>query len=445
MTDLERHVDELMPQVRDDLAALVAVPSVGLPGAPREPLADAAQLTARVLAAAGWGEVALVDVPGAPPAVVGRARGSSGGGPSVLLYAHYDVMPAGPEDAWRSPPWRATERDGRLYGRGTADDKCGIAMHAGTLRAFAGRPPVDLTVLVEGAEEAADGSLERLLRADPERFRADCIVLADCGNRRTGEPTLTTALRGLASVDVVVSTLAAPIHSGLFGGPVPDAAIALARMLATLHDDHGDVVVPGLLHESWSGALVDRAELSAAAGLLAGVELLGDGALDAQLFARPAVNAIGLDLPPVDGAANTLVPTARARISARLAPGDDPDRAALRLCEYLRRVAPWGANVELAVHQTARGVRLEPGSAVEQQALAAMSRAYGREAQVAGCGGGLPLLPALVDVFPEIQPVLWGAYDDRSQVHAADESVDLHDLRSALLAQVLLIDALAAG
>ena len=190
---------------------------------------------------------------------------------------------------------------------------------------------------------------------------------------------------------------------------------------------------------------MDRTAFRAAAQLLDGVELLGDGTLDEQLFARPAVNAIGLDLPPVDGATNALVPAARARVSARLAPGDDPEAAARLLADHLRAAAPWGAQVDVRIHQTARGVRLAPGGAIERKALEAMTRAYGRPAQATGCGGGLPLLPALVDAFPDIQPVLWGAYDDRSQVHAADESVDVRDLRAALLAQVLLIESLATA
>jgi len=431
-----------MERVVADLRELAAIPSVALPGFPTEPVERAARATAAILADAGWRDVELVDVPDGPPAVFAHAAGADGGGPTVLLYAHYDVMPAGPEDAWSTPPWTPTERDGRLYGRGTADNKCGIAMHAGVLRAFDGRPPVNLKVLVEGAEEAADGSLERLLEREPERFAADVVVLADCGNRRTGEPTLTTALRGLAAVDVEVATLERPAHSGLYGGPLPDAALVLARLLASLHDDDGNVAVAGLRHGAWEGHPVDEHAFLDAAGVLDGVHLIGDGSLAERLFTRPAINAIGIDVPPVDGATNALVPRARARVSARLAPEDDPHEAAAHLVAHLRRVAPWGAHVDVRVQQTARGVRLPSDSRVERAALAAMTAAYGSPAIAIGCGGGLPLLPALCAAYPEMAPVLWGAYDDRSQVHAANESVDLGELRRALHAQALLLASL---
>lgn len=236
-----------MPFVRADLERLIRIPSIAFDGFPEGPVRQAADATAEVLDAAGLPGVRLLNVPGGPPAVYGHLPGPPDA-PTVLLYAHYDVQPPGPADAWVSPPWEPTERGGRLYGRGAADDKSGIAMHAASIRALTAggaAPPVGVKVVIEGEEETGGGTFERFVAADPELFAADAIVVADSGNWRLGEPTLTTTLRGLAVVDVEVATLEGPVHSGLFGGPAPDALIALARILATLHDEQGNVAVEG--------------------------------------------------------------------------------------------------------------------------------------------------------------------------------------------------------
>jgi acetylornithine deacetylase/succinyl-diaminopimelate desuccinylase-like protein len=429
------------PRLRADLERLARIPSIAFPGFPEEPVAQAAQATADLLREAGLVDVRLIDIPGAPPAVWGESPGPEGA-PTVLLYAHYDVQPAGDESAWTTPPWEPTERGGRLYGRGTADDKSGIALHAGTLRAFAGRPPVHLKVVVEGEEETGRGTFAAHLAAHPEQFDADLIVVADAGNWRVGEPTLTTSLRGLAVVDLEVRTLRAPVHSGLFGGAAPDALIALTRMLATLHDDAGDVAVEGLVRQGWEGRPVEEAVLRDAAGVLDGVGLVGAGPVAERLYTRPSITAIGLDAPPVDGAANALVPAARARLSARLAPGQDPAAAQIAISEHLRRVAPWGVEVGLTPGEAAPGALLAGGGPGEAAALRALEGAYGKAPVKVGSGGAIPLCVLLAQAYPDAEIILWGAADDAAQIHAADESVDLGDLRRATLAQVLLLQDL---
>jgi cysteinylglycine-S-conjugate dipeptidase len=428
-------------QVRADLERLVRIPSVAFPGFPPEPVAEAAAVTAEILRDAGLTGAELIDIPGAPPAVWGELAGPDGA-PTVLLYAHYDVQPAGDEAAWTSPPWQPAERGGRLYGRGTADDKVGIALHAGTLRAFGGAPPVHVKVIVEGEEETGRGTFASYLAAHPEQFAADVVVVADAGNWRVGEPTLTTSLRGLAVLDVEVRTLRAPVHSGLFGGAAPDALIALARMLATLHDPAGNVAVEGLVRQAWDGRPVDKEALRASAGVPAGVGLMGDGALAERLYTRPSITAIGLDAPPVEGASNALVDHARARLSARLAPGQDPAAAIAALSAHLRQVAPWGAALELTPREAAPGALLAGGGPGEAAALRALEGAYGKAPVKVGSGGAIPLCVLLAQALPAAEILLWGAADDAAQIHAADESVDLADLEHATLAQVLLLEEL---
>src|SRR5581483_9398308 len=250
------------------------------------------------------------------PAVLGSRPGPPGA-PHVLLYAHHDVQPPGEAADWDSDPFEPAERDGRLYGRGTADDKAGVAVHLAALRAFTDGLPVGVTVLVEGEEEIGSPALRDFLTAYADRLRADVVVFADAGNWSLDVPALTTTLRGGTSAVVEVRTLDHGLHSGMFGGPVPDVLTALCRLLAALHDEHGDVAVPGLVRGTADSPEVDEEQFRAEAGLLDGVRLTGTGRLADRLSAGPAVTVIGLDAPPVATAANTLVPVARAKVSLR--------------------------------------------------------------------------------------------------------------------------------
>ncbi len=442
-TDLPTAVAGLMDGLRGDLERLVAIPSVAFPGFPEAPVRDAAQATCQILRDAGL-HAELVQVPGAPAAVYGRREGPPGA-PTVLLYAHYDVQPAGDESAWSTPPFEPAERDGRLFGRGAADDKCGIVQHAGALKALlagGASPPVTVKVIVEGEEETGRGTFAQAVTADLERYAADVIVVADSGNWRVGEPTLTTTLRGLCVVDVEVRTLAAPIHSGLYGGPVPDALIVLSRLLAGLHDERGDVAVGGLDTGVWEGRPVDEADLRASAAMADGVQTIGSGRLADHLYLRPALSAIGLDAPAVDGAANAVVPVARARISARLAPGQDPGSAQRAIVDHLHAQAVWGAQLTVTPGETAGGAVLAGDGPYAAAAAQALHDAYGKAPVRVGSGGAIPLCVTLAQAFPDAEIILWGACDDAARIHAADESVHLGDLERATLAEALFLRAL---
>ncbi len=440
--ELPAVVGALMPTVRADLERLVRIPSIAFPGYPVAPLQDAAQATVEILRDAG-APAELLEIAGAPPAVWAQIDGPDGA-PTVLLYAHYDIQPAGDEAAWDSPPYEPTERDGRLYGRGTADDKCGVALHAGTVRAFGGKPPVTLKIVVEGEEETGGGSFMSYVESHPERFAADVIVVADGGNWKVGEPTLTTTLRGLAQVDVEVRTLEGPVHSGLYGGAVPDALIALSRVLASLHDEHGNVAVAGLAGGPWDGRPVQEDVLREGARVLEGVDLIGTDSIAARLYTRPSITAIGIEAPQMEGATNAIVPVARARVSTRLAPAEkDPVAAQQAVIAHLMEAAPWGVQVSCFPGETASGAVLAADGPGADAARRALLGAYGKEAVAVGSGGAIPLCVTLATAYPDADIVLWGACDDGARIHAANESVDLGDLERATLAQVLLLAELA--
>ena len=444
MTDLARTISDQMPAVRADLERLVRIPSIAFPGFPTEPVRAAAEATRDVLGAAGLPPSCL-DVPGAAPAVW-ASRPAPDGAPTVLLYAHYDIQPAGDEAAWTTPPFEPVERGGRLYGRGTADDKCGIALHAGVLRAFGGAPPVGIKVVIEGEEETGMGTFGKYVLDNPDRFAADIVLIADGGNWRVGEPTLTTSLRGIVIVDLEVRTLEGPVHSGLYGGAVPDALIALARMLATLHDEHGDVAIAGLVATDWDGRPVEEDVLRAGARVLDGVELVGTGEIADRLYTRPAITAIGLDAVPTAGAGNAIQPVARARLSARLAPGQDPPAAQRAIIDHLRAVAPWGVQLTVTPGEAAPGALLASDGPGLAAASRAMETAYGKPAVKIGSGGAIPLCVDFARALPNADIVLWGAADEaESRIHSADESVDLGDLERAMLAQALLLAELGGS
>ena len=319
-------VRQVLPSVRADLERLVRIPSVSADPAAAPQLQASAAEVAALLRQAGLPEVDVLTVDGGQPAVLGRRPGPPGA-PTVLLYAHHDVQPPGQRADWDSDPFEPAVRDGRLYGRGAADDKAGIAVHLAALRAHGDRLPVGVTVLVEGEEEIGSPALAPFLAAFADRLRADVVVFADAVNWTADVPALTTTLRGGTSVIVTVRALEHGVHSGLYGGPVPDALTALCRLLATLHDERGDVAVPGLVRGTADPLDLTEAQLRTEAGLLDGVRLTGTGGLTERLWAAPAIAVIGIDAPSVQAASNTLIPAARAKVSLRVAPGDDGARA----------------------------------------------------------------------------------------------------------------------
>jgi len=433
----------VLPQVRQDLERLVRIPSVSAPGFDPEEVVRAATATAEVLEASGLGAVRILEMEGEHPAVYGETPAQDGA-PTVLLYAHHDVQPPGRPEDWMSPPFEPTERAGRLYGRGTADDKAGIAVHAAALRTHEGSPPVGVKVLIEGEEEIGSPNLPGFLERYGEDLRADVIVLADMVNWRVGQPALTTSLRGLVDCYVEVRTLEHGIHSGMFGGAFPDALSVLCRILATLHDDDGSVAVPGLSSGPADELDLTEAELRAQAGAVEGVALIGWGSLTERVWTMPAVSVLAIDAPPVAEASNTLVPAARAKVSLRIAPGDSPEEAMRALLDHLRSNAPWGARVTVRPGAAAWPYAARTDGPAYRAASSAFEDAWGVPPVQVGAGGTIPFVAAFAEAFPEAEILMTGVEDPDTRAHGANESLHLGDFERACLAESLLLERLAS-
>jgi len=436
-------VRRVLPSVRSDLERLVRIPSVSADPAAAPQLRASAREVAALLRRAGLPEVDVLAVDGGQPAVLGRRPGPPGA-PTVLLYAHHDVQPAGARAAWDSDPFEPRERNGRLYGRGAADDKAGIAVHLAALRAHGDRLPVGVTVLVEGEEEIGSPTLPRLLAAHRDRILADVLVLADSANWTADVPALTTSLRGGANVTVEVRTLRHGVHSGAYGGPVPDALTALCRLLATLHDERGDVAVAGVVRGTADPLDLTEGRLRADSGLLDGVRLIGTGSLTGRLWARPAIAVIGLDAPPAEAAPNTLIPAARATVSMRVAPGDDVTRARAALVSHLESHAPWGVRVTVEPGGAVAPYTARTGGRAYRAAHAALAEAWGRPAVDIGTGGSIAFVTAFAGSVPGAEILITGVEDPGTRAHGANESLHLAMFERACLAETLLLGNLAS-
>ncbi|GAA0314298.1 dipeptidase [Streptomyces polychromogenes] len=436
-------MDALMDGLREDLERLTAIPSIAFPGYPPGPVEEAHDLVAALLGAAGATTVERIDLPGTAPAVYAEIPPPDPSAPTVLLYGHYDVQPPGDPALWLSPPFEPTPVPGGLRARGIADDKANVIAHLGLLRVYGGRPPVGVKIVIEGQEEYGS-PFDAYPPSDPGRFACDAMVIADLGNLRPGTPTLTTGLRGAAEVTVEVRTLAEPRHSGEFGGAAPDALLVLLRALATLHDAHGDVAVPGLRRDPWEGTSYTEAEFRALASVEEGVPLTGTGSLGERLWSGPAVTVIGLDAPAVDHAASAVVPYARAKLNLRFHPHQDPVEARTRLVEHLRAQRPFGVPLTVTPGDTGPGFEARTGGPAYRAALTALKEAWGTEASYIASGGSIPLVNGLAKAAPAAEVLLFGAQDGMCNLHAPNERVLLPELRNTVVALAAFVREYAA-
>jgi acetylornithine deacetylase/succinyl-diaminopimelate desuccinylase-like protein len=439
--DARRALAQVLPQVRADLEDLVRIPSVSADPAARPQLRASAEHVAAQLRAAGLPDVDVVQVEGGSPAVLGH-RPAPPGAPTVLLYAHHDVQPAGPLDDWDTDPFEPVERAGRLHGRGAADDKAGVAVHCAALRALGDELGVGVRVLVEGEEETGSPTLPAFLAGHRDRLAADVIVLADSTNWRVGVPALTTSLRGGVNVVVEVRTLHHAVHNGVYGGPVPDALTALARLLASLHDERGDVVVAGLSRGPADPLDLTEEQLRRDAGVLDGVALIGTGTLTSLMWTSPAISVVGIDAPAVEAAAMTLVPVARAKVTLRLAPTDDPAAGRDALVAHLHAHAPWGAQVTVTPGRVVSPYAAATTGPAYAAARSAFEAAWGLAPVEIGVGGSIDFVAAFAAAYPEAEILITGVEDPDTRAHGANESLHLADFERACLAELLLLDRL---
>lgn len=444
--DLRARVEGIFPELLEELAQLVAIPSVSSdPDHVADVLASAEHVRDRLTAAGLEAECLRGSNPdGTPgrPAVVARSRAVEGA-PTVLLYAHHDVQPTGDLARWASDPFVAEVRGERIYGRGASDDGAGIIVHLGALRALGTDLGVNVVVFIEGEEEVGSPSFRDFLTTFAERLRADVIVVADSNNWKVGEPAMTTTLRGNCTATVDVKVLDHAVHSGAFGGPVLDAVTLAARLIATLHDESGDVAVAGLGGESTADVIWPEEEFREAAGTVEGLHLAGTGDLAARVWTKPSINVIGFDARTVAQASNTIAPEARFKLSMRTVPGHDPEEAMAALVAHLESHVPFGAEVTVTPNEYGPGYRADLTSAVAADLHWALGEAWGVPAVNIGVGGSIPFISDFQVAFPDAQVVVTGVEDPLTNAHSEDESQSVPDLEAAVLAEALLLARLA--
>ncbi len=441
-SDLTAAVHDGFPRALAELDELVRIPSVSAPGFDPGQVRRAAERITELLDASGFSGIRLLEIEGAHPAIYAEIPAPVGA-PTVLLYAHYDVQPPGPDEEWETTPFDPIERDGRLLGRGTADDKCGVVMHLAAIRAFGGDVPVGVKIFMEGEEEIGSANLGAFLHQHRDLLEADVIVIGDAGNWGVGIPALTTSLRGLVDCTIEVRTLESAIHSGMFGGPIPDAITAMSRVIASLHDDDGNVAVVGLIDSSTGDLDLSEAELREQAGTVAGLHLLGDGSLTSRLWFKPAIAVLAVDAPPLGQAINQLVPVARAKVSMRIAPGQDPAAARDALVAHLEAAVPWGAEIIVTPGALGDAFALDTSDDASIIFKEAFRIAYGNDTVEMGVGGSIPFVAAFEEAYPQASILLTGVMDPTSQIHGPNESQSLADLEHGILGEAIALRMLA--
>jgi acetylornithine deacetylase/succinyl-diaminopimelate desuccinylase-like protein len=448
-----------LARARNELEALTAIPSVGADPAHAPDVRRSAVLCAQILAGYGLENVAVLELPDAAPAVYADWLHAPNGAPTVLLYAHHDVQPPGIIENWTSDPFVAVERDGRLYGRGTSDDKAGAIAHAAAVGAWlraTGGVPCNVRVLIEGEEEVGSPNLERFLAAHSEQLASDVFVLADAGQWDVGEPGITASLRGLLTVDVELHGLRSPLHSGIHGGVVPDPAMELARLVSSMTDASGDIAIEGFANdvraltpseqERIAALPNDAGRFLAQVDALPGVQPAGSAeyTIHERLWSRPSLTIIGFDSHPIAGSSNQIVARARARCSFRLAPGQDPQRCAETVIAHVRSREPLGLHTTVTVLESTPAWSTETDAPAFRACERALLAGFGREAVVIGTGGSIPFVGPFAQIFGGIPALLIGPEDPYTRAHGEDESLHLDDWRKLIESEAHLLSELAA-
>lgn len=433
-----------------ELVDLVAIPGIAWEAFDALQLDRSAEAVAALVRSVGISDVQILRVnkeDGTPggPAVVARKLAAPGY-PTVVLYAHHDVQPPADLSLWESEPFTAVERDGRLFGRGAADDKAGIMAHIASMRALEEVLGADfglgVTLFIEGEEEAGSPTFRTFLETHHELLAGDVIVVADSANWSIGVPALTTSLRGLVDGTVEVRVLKHAVHSGMFGGPVLDAPTLLARLIATFHDEAGNVAIEGLLVGEDPAIDYPEELFRKDAAVLDGVVLAGTGNVSSRLWTKPALSIIGIDVPSVAMSSNTLLPSARAKISLRLAPGQSPEAAMLAVEAHVLRNAPFGAQVTFTAGEAGQAFATDTSAPAAQTALWALGQSWGVPAVESGMGGSIPFIADLNEMFPDAQILVTGVEDPDSRAHSANESLHLAEFEKAIVAEAFLLGAL---
>ncbi len=443
--DLKTAVSADMSRLKDLLADLVQMESVSANGYDPAGVRDAGEAIVALLIEAGYQNAQLLESSHGHPAVFAELPAPEGA-PTILLYAHYDVQPPGPIEEWKTGPFEPFEKDGRIYGRGASDDKSGVVMHVGAIAAHGEDLPVGVQIFFEGEEEAGSEGLGEILENYSDLLKPDVIVIGDGGNWEVGVPGFLERLRGMAGVKLEVRTLNSAVHSGQYGGVVPDALMTLSRLLATLHDDEGTVAVPGLVSEEYENDLDFSEERARSeSGAIEGLELIGRGSIKSRLWSRPSISILAIDAPPVAEAINQLVPVASAKVSMRIPPGQDTDAALEALKTHLRANLPWGAELNFFYEETGDATTLDTNNFAVDAWKEAFKEAYGVDAVAMGAGGSIPFISTFRQLYPDAPILVIGCGDPTSSIHAPNESQDIGDLEKATLSEAIAFRLLGAG
>jgi len=381
--------------------------------------------------------------PGAPAVLASRP--AKNGRPHILLYAHHDVQPPGDDSVWETPAFEPTTKDGRIYGRGAADDKAGVIAHLAAIEALQAvvGPDFDLgiSIYIEGEEESGSRTFRAFLDENKAKLAADVIIVADSMNWSPEIPALTVSLRGMVSQEITVRTMEHAVHSGMFGGAIPDAMIPMLRVLASLHDEKGSVAVQGLKSYKFEDLPYTDANLRADSSLLPEVSQIGDGGIMERIWGKPSITVIGLDVPSVAMSSNTLLPQVSAKISLRIASGQDPDEALELLRAHLKANIPFGAVLEFGPIETGKPYMADTSGWASVLAKETLGAAFGNPAIEIGIGGSIPFIADLTEVFPAAQILVTGVEDADSRAHSPNESVHLIGLKNAMVAEALFLVA----
>jgi acetylornithine deacetylase/succinyl-diaminopimelate desuccinylase-like protein len=441
-------VKKLFPEALETLKDLVRIPGIAWEAFDASQLDKSAEAVRELfvklgvfdqveILRAGYGDSQL----GAPAIVATRKAKNSR--PTILLYAHHDVQPPGDDDLWESNPFEPEVRNGRMYGRGAADDKAGIIAHYASVKLLAeiAGPDFDLglVIFIEGEEEAGSPSFGSFLEAHKDQLKGDVIVVADSGNWSTSVPAITTTLRGLASLEFEVRTLDHAVHSGMYGGAVPDAMLALVKILGSMWDENGAVSISGLFSQENSNLEYSEAQLRADSGLWPSTSPIGSGPILPRIWTKPALTLIGLDYPTVALSSNTLVPSVKAKLSLRIAPGDDPERALEALKGHILAHNTLGAEITFGAVELGKPFSLGESGWAKALAEQSLSLAFGEKSVDIGIGGSIPFIAELERVFPKAQVLVTGVEDPDSRAHSPNESLHLEGFQSAILAQLLFL------
>ncbi len=441
----------------EELKSVIRIKSISAPGFDRTEVNNCANAVAHSLREIGMDNVELLELPNVHPYVFGEWLGKKDA-PTVLLYAHYDVQPTGDTKRWNTDPFSPETIENRLYGRGSADDKAGVYAHISALACYlktSNELPLNVKVVFEGEEETGSEHLTQFLEKYKDRLAADFMILTDTENYDIGIPGITTRLRGLVSVDVVVSVLKQPVHSGGFGGPLPDAIQSLAKIIAKLTDDNGKMLIPGIYDdvEKISNETKDQIkklpfneeDFKRKSCVLDGVALTGekDFSPHEQIWFRPSLSVNAIQASSREQVSNIIVDSAWCRLGIRTVPNMDSHKVLKQLSEFIYKHTPKGVLTEVIPEHAVSWWRTETKNKAFRAAKEAMLKSFGHEAVFMGCGGSIGFVEPFSNALGGAPALLIGVEDPFTNAHSWNESLYLPDWRKCIESLIYLYENLS--